>query len=55
MARRRTAAPVEGLVNATETAAPVEGLVTVCKGGEVLYVHPTCVKAHENAGWKVEE
>lgn len=30
-------------------------LVTVTKDGETLQVHPTCVSAHEFAGWKVVE
>ena len=56
MARPRKATPAEGLVNTPEPAAtPAEGLVAVQKGGEVLHVHPTCVKAHENAGWTVVE
>jgi hypothetical protein len=25
------------------------------KAGEVIEVHPSCVKAHEQAGWKVME
>lgn len=30
-------------------------LVTVRKGSEVLEVHPSCLAAHERAGWKVHE
>lgn len=35
--------------------APQEdaGLVLMAKEGESLNVHPTCVRAHINAGWKV--
>lgn len=29
-----------------------DGLVEVSKGSETLRVHPTCVKAHAEAGWK---
>lgn len=29
------------------------GLVLMAKEGESLNVHPTCVRAHINAGWKV--
>lgn len=28
-----------------------DGLVEVRKGSETLRVHPTCVKAHAEAGW----
>lgn len=30
-----------------------DGLVKVKKGDDVLHVHPTTVKAHAEAGWKV--
>ena len=30
-----------------------ESLVSMTKNGEMLDVHPTCVKAHEIAGWVV--
>ena len=29
-------------------------LVAMIKDGTVMKVHPTCVKAHEDAGWKVK-
>ena len=56
--RRTTPAPEEGLPAQGEpvtTPAPEEGLVAMVKGGEVLHVHPTCVQAHKNAGWTVQE
>jgi hypothetical protein len=31
-----------------------DGLVAVVKDGTVIRVHPTCVKAHLGAGWKVQ-
>jgi hypothetical protein len=34
-------------------AAANSGLVKVEKNGETLQVHPTCVKAHEQVGFKV--
>lgn len=30
-----------------------DDLVAMTKAGEVIEVHPSCVKAHEQAGWKV--
>lgn len=36
-------------------AAADEGLVRMHKDGETIDVHPTCVKAHEDAGWKAED
>jgi hypothetical protein len=30
-----------------------DGLVAMAKDGEVLRVHPTCVKSHQAAGWKL--
>lgn len=35
-----------------DDVAPEEGLVKVWKDGEGLWVHPSCVAAHEEAGWK---
>ena len=32
-----------------------DDLVAMTKDGEVIEVHPSCVKAHEQAGWKVVE
>ena len=32
-----------------------DGLVAMVKDGEELRIHPTCVQAHKEAGWKVEE
>jgi hypothetical protein len=36
-----------------EPVASTEGLIRVQKGDEVLHVHPTAVKAHKEAGWKI--
>jgi hypothetical protein len=42
-----------------ETVEPVEevdanyGLVKMRKGDESLHVHPTTVKSHSEAGWKI--
>ena len=37
-------------------ADPNAGLVKVEKLGETpLYVHPTCVKSHTDAGWTVSK
>lgn len=32
-----------------------EPLVKVTKDGEEIYVNPTCVKSHKDAGWKIAE
>lgn len=38
-----------------EAAAKAEsGLVKMVKDGEELAVDPSCVRAHEEAGWKVK-
>lgn len=38
-----------------DPVAPVDdGLVPMEKAGESMRVHPTCVKAHIAAGWKVK-
>lgn len=29
------------------------GLVLMAKDGDLIAVHPSCVKAHEAAGWEV--
>lgn len=34
-----------------KAAAEDDGLVEVTKGRESLRVHPSCVKAHVDAGW----
>jgi hypothetical protein len=54
MARPRKSAPPEGLEPEAAPSAPPEGLVRVCKGGECLDVHPTCLESHLKAGWKAE-
>lgn len=36
-----------------QKAAKEAGLVRMFKDGQTTYVHPTCVKAHEHAFWKV--
>jgi hypothetical protein len=41
---------------APDHAAPDHvALVAMTKGGETLDVHPTCVSAHKQAGWKVKD
>jgi hypothetical protein len=30
-------------------------LVQMTKGNESLAVHPSCVKAHQSAGWSIKE
>jgi hypothetical protein len=37
-----------------EPEAVDDGLIEVTKGDETLRVHPSCVKAHLSAGWKVK-
>ncbi|MBT2326117.1 hypothetical protein J7E62_27695 [Variovorax paradoxus] len=39
----------------TAKAAVDEGLVTMTKAGEEIAVHPTCVKSHQAAGWKLKD
>lgn len=43
--------------DAAKAAAPSDTteLVTMQKDGESLDVHPSCVKAHQAAGWKLAE
>ena len=36
-------------------AAADEGLVRMTKGDESLDVHPSCVAAHERAGWTAQQ
>lgn len=31
-----------------------DGLIAMNKDGESVRVHPTCVKSHQAAGWKLE-
>lgn len=31
------------------------GLTRLVNGSDELYVHPTCVQAHLDAGWKLEK
>lgn len=39
---------------AAKAAEQVEdGLVEMSKAGETLRVHPSCVKSHQAAGWKL--
>lgn len=38
-----------------ETKAPKAKLVVMTLGEESIEVHPTCVEAHEAAGWKQAE
>ena len=50
-------AAVEATPESTEAppaeSDETEGLVNMHKDGTTLHVHPTTVKAHEQAGWKV--
>jgi hypothetical protein len=39
--------------SAAKEIDPNAGLVKMRKAGQVLYVHPTCVKEHEKAEWEV--
>lgn len=32
-----------------------DGLIAVCKGGESLRVHPSCLGAHISAGWSLPQ
>lgn len=45
------AADNEESQGATVEDSTDDGLVEVSKGSESLRVHPTCVKAHAEAGW----
>lgn len=54
MARPRKSVPTEGLEPKAAPSVPTEGLVRVCKDGEYLDVHPTCLEAHLRAGWRAE-
>ena len=36
-------------------AGLADGLVEMVKAGEVARVHPTTVKSHQAAGWKIKE
>lgn len=38
---------------AARLAESQAGLVKMQKDGEVAYVHETCVKSHQDCGWKV--
>lgn len=55
MARTRKIQPEPGLEPQPEAIQPEPGLVAVGLGGEVMHVHPTCLKAHQDLGWKVLE
>lgn len=54
----KTQATDESDINDTDVATDTndestEGLVKMHKDGTHLHVHPTTVKAHETAGWKL--
>ena len=36
----------------TGKPTPKKDLVKMIKGGDYLYVHPSCVAAHEDRGWE---
>lgn len=38
-------------LQASDTPLDDDGLIAMTKDGEELRVHPTCVKAHQDAGW----
>lgn len=44
-----------GKLSAATEEPDLTGLVIMVKDGETLPVHPTCVRAHINAGWKAVE
>lgn len=52
---KKSETPLEAVDNDETALADVDstddGLVEVRKGGEALRVHPTCVRAHVEAGW----
>lgn len=45
----------DGKLSAATEEPDLTGLVLMVKDGETLPVHPTCVRAHVNAGWKAVE
>lgn len=45
--------PVDG--EALKPCAADDGLTAMLKGGEELRVHPSCVKAHQAAGWHCKD
>lgn len=49
------AAPSDDTTPAAPKAAKADNshLVEMTKGGESLRVHPSCVQAHQRAGWSV--
>jgi hypothetical protein len=54
MARRKQVSAPDVEKN-EQVSAPDVALVLMAKDGTEIEVHPTCVKAHEGAGWKVVE
>ena len=36
-----------------DAAKQDDGLIEMHKGGEVIRVHPTCVKSHQAVGWRI--
>ncbi len=47
-AQKASVAELVAEINAVD-----DGLCAMTKDGETLRVHPTCVKSHQSAGWKV--
>lgn len=39
----------------TKPAKADPSLIQMSKDGESLSVHPSCVKAHQSAGWSIKE
>lgn len=56
MAKKQHTEAADAADNAAPSAPEHEdaGLVAMTKDGATLDVHPSCVAAHERAGWKVK-
>lgn len=53
LTREQRAAKAAANQNDDDSASQSAGLVAMRKGGEIVYVHSTCVQSHKDAGWKV--
>lgn len=53
LTREQRAAKAAANQNDDDSASQSAGLVAMRKDGEIVYVHPTCVKSHQDAGWQV--
>lgn len=47
----KAAAELQGAVEAQDDSH----LIEMTKDGETMAVHPTCVAAHQSAGWRITE